>query len=142
MTLRNALYYPHTRVKREEPLKSALLYWDEVYVIAPREDYEPNYKSRNAAEAFSDIGRCHYPTEAEKMQAHEIVLDFVEPPLPPAFMYHSEASPEDMYSTYPRKLLPKTLEVLEDARMAIASSGPRGCVCVSFNRIQPDEHHR
>lgn len=126
MTLRSALYYPHTRVNSEELLKSALLYWDELYVIAPWEGYEPDYESRGAAEAFSVIGRCHYPTEAEKMQAHEIVLDFVERPLPSAFMYHSEASLEDMYSMYPKKLLPETWKILEDARMAMGSSGPRG----------------
>lgn len=120
------MYYPHTRVNSEELFKSALLYWDELYVVAPWPHFEPEYKSAEFAEAFSIIGHCHYPTEAEKRQAHEIVLDFVQRPLPPAFTYRAEAPEEEMYSMYPRKLLSETWEILEDARMALGSNGPRG----------------
>jgi len=41
--VRSALYYPHTEIKSENLFKTALLLWDQVYVIAPWPNYEPRY---------------------------------------------------------------------------------------------------
>jgi hypothetical protein len=51
--MRSALYYPHTQIKSEHLLKTSLLLWDKVSVIAPWEHYLPNFDNPIAAEAFA-----------------------------------------------------------------------------------------
>jgi hypothetical protein len=43
MAMRSALYYPHTDIRSETLMKSALLTWDRVHTIFPYKEYKPNY---------------------------------------------------------------------------------------------------
>lgn len=122
--MRSALYYPHTQVKSEELLKTALLLWDNLYVIAPWPGYSPQYDLPHANEAFSIIGRCHYPSDEEKRRAHEVVEDLVARPLPPAFSYSPANQDRETYDIYPQKLLPDTVEMLRERGMSV-EVGPR-----------------
>jgi hypothetical protein len=122
--MRSALYYPHTQVKSEELLKTALLLWDNLYVIAPWPEYRPQYDLHQANEAFSIIGRCHYPSDDEKRRAHGVVEDFVARPLPAAFSYTPGGQDSETYDIFPQKLLPDTVEMLRERRMS-AEMGPR-----------------
>jgi hypothetical protein len=116
--MRSALYYPHTEIRSESLLKTALMLWDRLYVIVPWEDYAPNYSSALAARSFELIGKCHFPSLAEKKQAHELVEDFATRPLPKAFNYVSAHDPNEIYEVYPQKLLPETWNTLQQAGLA------------------------
>ena len=118
--MRSALYYPHTKVQSEQLLKTALLLWDNLYVIVPWVGYQPLYDLPQANEAFSIIGRCHHPREEEKKRAHDVVRDFLRRPLPPAFSYSPAADDIETYEIYPQKLLPDTVEMLRKRGMSAA----------------------
>jgi hypothetical protein len=116
--MRSALYYPHTEIRSESLMKTALMLWDRLYVIVPFEDYKPHYGSSEAAEGFEIIGKCHTPSKLEKQQAHELVEDFATKRLPEAFSYLSVKCPEEAYEVYPQKFLPETFEILQQAGLA------------------------
>src|SRR6185312_9916808 len=116
--MRSALYYPHTKVRSEQLLKTALMFWDNLYVIAPWPTYRPDYDLPHANEAFSIIGRCHYPSDAEKKRAHDSVNDFLKRPLPRAFFYSSADEDIETYDIYPEKLLHETVEMLRERGMS------------------------
>jgi hypothetical protein len=99
-------------------MKTALMLWDRIYVIAPFDDYRPHYESIEASRSFEIIGKCHYPSDDEKMQAHDLVEDFATRGLPEAFSYFSAQSPDEIYEVYPQKFLPKTWETLQQAGLA------------------------
>jgi hypothetical protein len=116
--MRSALYYPHIEIRSESLLKTALMLWDRLYVIVPWDNYTPNYRSPEAKKSFELIGKCHFPSDDEKKQAHELVEDFATRPLPEAFSYVSSQSPQEIYEVYPQKLLPKTWDTLQQAGLA------------------------
>jgi hypothetical protein len=116
--MRSALYYPHTTVSSTQLLKTSLLLWDNLYVIVPWPHYQPRYRTREAADAFTVIGKCHYPSADEKAHAHELIEDFVKRPLPPAFSYSLTRNRRDVYDIYPEKLLPKTVAMLRERGMS------------------------
>ena len=118
MTMRSALYYPHTEIRSGKLMKTALMLWDRIHVIVPFDGYVPNYQSKEAKRSFELIGNCHCPTEDEKKHTHELVEDFATRGLPESFSYFSVQSPEEIYEVYPQKLLPKTWTVLEQAGLA------------------------
>jgi hypothetical protein len=114
--VRSALYYPHTEIRSEALLKTALLLWDKVSVIAPWPGYQPKYSTSSAAEAFDLVGKTHYPSEGQKRKAHELVEDFATRQLPASFMYRSSEG-NDRYEVYPQKLLPETWRILQQANL-------------------------
>ena len=117
--MRSAVYYPHTKIRNESLLKTALLLWDELHVIVPWESYAAKPSPILEAEAFELIGRTHCPTEDEKRQVHDLVEDFATRPLPPEFRLHTaESEDDDDYEMFAHKLLPETWEILQDASMA------------------------
>jgi hypothetical protein len=126
MSIRSALYYPHTKIQSEALFKTALLLWDKLHIIAPSPRYIPNYSSRAQNEAFELIGRCHYPSDKEKQQTHELVEDFATRPLPDAFSYRAANGSTAIYEVYSDKLLPETWQVLHEAGLAGRRSGLRG----------------
>jgi hypothetical protein len=126
MNMRSALYYPHTKIRSEALLKTALLLWDELHIVAPRQHYRPRYDSTEQNEAFEIIGRCHYPTEIEKHQTHDLVEDFATRRLPDAFTYRASDTSTEHYAVYGEKLLPETWRVLQEANLAAQTGGPRG----------------
>lgn len=113
--MRSAFYYPHTEIRSESLLKTALLLWDEIHVIAPFPRYEPEYSNPLFQRAFEVIGKCKVPTTSQKANAHELIEDFVTRPLPAEFAFRNlSPRPErKIYEIYPQKLLRKTWELLE-----------------------------
>lgn len=142
--MRSAIYYPHTEIKSESLLKTALLLWDDVRAIAPWPDYQPSYKTDSAREAFELVGKMHYPSDAQKRKAHALVEDFATRGLPEAFMYRPSdpnVGDKDRYEIYPEKLLPETWKVLQDADLVgknrlsnsdYAATGPTGLSLMSL----------
>jgi hypothetical protein len=130
LAMRSALYYPHTEIESRNLLKTALLLWDQVYIIAPWPGYQPHYGSQEESEAFEVIGQCHFPTEDEKRHAHELVEDFATRALPDAFTLpglHKELKlpgidkqndQMEFYEISTQKLLPETWKLLGDCGLA------------------------
>ncbi len=121
--MRSALYYPHTEIKKESLLKTALLLWDEIHVIAPWKDYKPAYPNSLHREAFDVIGKCRVPTDEEKQEAHEMILDFATRPLPPAFSFKAAPGAEnEVYEMYPQKLADMTWQMLGVGGLGVVGS--------------------
>ena len=106
--MRSAIYYPNFEVRDPSVLRTALLMWDELHVIAPFKGLLPYYPDQGFAEAWELIGRTMVPDHAQKEKAHEDLVDFARRPLPADAYYRVESPPEDFYDIYPQKLLPKT----------------------------------
>jgi hypothetical protein len=141
VSMRSAFYYPHTEIRNEAVIKTALLLWDEIHVISPWDQFRPHGEEQNpwAAQAFEVIGRRHVPTEAEKLEAHEIIEDFLsQTRLPPAFTFTSaimnaprtntlrrsvDPYSYGRYEIYSEKLLYKTWSLLRSSSLA---GEPRG----------------
>ena len=83
--MRGALYYPHTTIRSEELLKTSLLLWDKVTVIAPWDHFRAGYTDRVVEEAVELIAEYHYPSDDEKTQAHKLIEDLITRPLPKLF---------------------------------------------------------
>lgn len=116
--MRLALYYPHTEIQSVDLLRSALLLWDEIAVVAPWDGYRPTYQHPDFQRAFELIGRCLVPSETVRKKTHEFVEDFATRQLPPAFRYAAVEDPSEAYEVYPQKLLPETWGLLQDAGLA------------------------
>ena len=78
-------------------------------------DLEPS--STVEAAAFELIGRKLYPSDAEKLLAHEMIEDFVSRPLPRAFFLEPDRAGHD-YEMFAHKLLPRTWDLLESSQLA------------------------
>ena len=85
--------------------------WDKVEVMVPGKWFQPYYQDRDIAAAMELIGKPHVPTEKEKAEAHQRVLDFAEEGLPNAFFCNSG---DKLLEIYPQKVLPGTWETLAD----------------------------
>jgi hypothetical protein len=116
--MRSAMYYPYTEIQSESLMKTSLMLWDRVYVIAPFDGFKPNYASKEAQECFDLIGECHCPSPDEKLRTHELVADFATRRLPESFSYVSKDSPHEIYDVYPQKFLPETWKLLNEAGLA------------------------
>ncbi len=116
--MRSALYYPHTEIRSEALLKSALLLWDKVYTIAPNPGYQPYYESRLFQEAYTLIGKTHEIGDDEKALAHSIIEDFATRPLPHAFSFESSREGAPIYELYPEKFFPETWQLLQEAGLS------------------------
>jgi hypothetical protein len=118
-TIKSALYYPNTELQSAALLRTSLLLWDEVHFIFPDPCYKPFYGDKTQfARAYELIGRPHYPSTAEKTEAHELIVDFATRPLPEALFYRDPGSNLDDVSIFPEKFLDETWSVLEEAKLA------------------------
>jgi hypothetical protein len=116
--LRSALYYPHTTIRSQELLKTALLLWDKVKIIAPWHHFRTEYTEPTTQEAVELIGEYHYPSDDEKKQAHLLIEDLITRPLPKPFYFEPEEQGRADYAMYYQKLLPDTWRMLRDAQLA------------------------
>lgn len=116
--MRSAVYYPHTNIRSQSLLKTALLLWDEIKVIVPWRGYHLEHSSSLEADAFHLVGRKLNPTEAEKRQLHEFVEDFASRELPRQFYLQMARGDERDYEMFANKLLPETWDMLKRAGMA------------------------
>ena len=86
-------------------------------MIVPWPGYDLEPSSKVEAAAFELIGRKLYPSDAEKLLAHEMIEDFVSRPLPRAFFLEPDRAGHD-YEMFAHKLLPRTWDLLESSQMA------------------------
>lgn len=118
LQMRSALYYPHTEIKSENLLKTALLLWDRLEFIVPWHNYKPTYADAKFSEAIELIGSNRYPSDSEKRQAHEIIEDFATRKLPEPFYYRTTSRSHEDYEVYPQKLAYETWQMLEQLQLA------------------------
>lgn len=117
LSMRTALYYPHTKIQSEGLLKTALLLWDRLEFIVPSPNHKPHYTNKQVSEAIELIGVQRHPSEEEKRELHAQIEDFATRPLPPAFYYRPAHPDYREYAVYPEKLLPETWDLLQQAQL-------------------------
>jgi hypothetical protein len=118
--MRSALYYPHTTVKNEHLIKTALLLWDRLEYIVPNPHFRPRYKRRDLARAMELVGARHVPSGDEKQEVHNRLKEAVSRKLPPQFYFSSrfDRGSVEHYEIYPEKLFPESWELLYQARLS------------------------
>lgn len=112
--MRSALYYPHTEVKSDALVRSALLTWDRLEFIVPRQEYKPHYANRDMAEAMELIGHRRVPDQAEQDELYKLLEDLIESGTPETFTYQTEARLDERYEIWPEKLLNRSWSLLEE----------------------------
>jgi hypothetical protein len=118
--MRSTLYYPHTTVKNEDLINTALLLWDRLEYIVPDPFFQPHYKRRDLATAIELVGVQRIPNEHEKQEAHARLKEVVSRKLPPQFYFsrRPEQNAAEHYEIYPEKLLDESWELLRQARIS------------------------
>jgi hypothetical protein len=122
--MRSALYYPHTNVRNEGLIKTALLLWDRLEYIVPWPDFRARYPNRRLAKAMDIIGAAHCPNDDEKQEMHLRLGQFLNRRLPPQLYFRRQRRNPDgphfqePYEMYPQKLLPDSWRLLQEARIA------------------------
>ena len=131
-----ALYYPHVSMSADL-FKNALFLWDRIEYIAPDEYFRPWYQDAELNEAVGRFAERHVPSDQEKQQVNEAIIDLLKLPLPGWF--YVEDLPEDCrYSFYPEKLFPDTWERLRSENLAapvgrgFETSAPLGLAIMSL----------
>ena len=114
----SALYYPHTKIRNESMLKSALLLWDEIHTIVPWPGYRIEGGPDLEIEAFDLVGRALYPSQQEKQRLHRLVEDFIQRPLPPAFYLREHSADREVHELFKHKILHETWHLLQESGMA------------------------
>jgi len=124
--MRSALYYPHTSIRNEQLVKTALLLWDRLEYIVPWSHFRARHGSAAIQRAMELIGTPHCPDQDEKRETHTRLKELVSPRLPPQFYlnrqrgYRREAS-----STSPfQKCSPRPRRT---ARSKMKSESLRAC---------------
>jgi hypothetical protein len=111
--MRTALYFPHTEVRSEGVVRTALLTWDTLEYIAPFPNYRPSYRNRNMARAMELIGEPRIPKSAEQKRVHEFVEDLLQQGVPETFKYSpADGSRTPEYEIWPQKLAEETWDLL------------------------------
>jgi hypothetical protein len=118
--VRSALYYPHTSIRNEQLVKTALLLWDRLEYIVPWPHFHADHGSPIIQRAMELIGASHCPDQDEKRETHTRLKEFVSRSLPPQFYFNRERRyrHEDHYEIYPDKLFPESWRLLQEARMS------------------------
>lgn len=114
----SALYYPHTKIRSEEILKTALLLWDEIHTIVPWEHYSIEAGPPEELEAFDLIGQKLCPSAAEKQHLHALIEDFISRPLPTSFFLRDDEDGSETYEMFKHKILGDTWRLLREAGLA------------------------
>jgi len=113
--MRSALYFPHTRVRSESLVRTALLQWDHLEFISPDLDYRPSYEDPVIAEAMELIGKPRTTNSEDRKRMHEFVEEFLDNlDFPDAFQYLTSVSEEDVnvFRIMAEKLAPETWKLL------------------------------
>lgn len=130
--MRRAVYYPHTQIRNEKFLKTALLLWDEVQFLSPSDQFSFEGANATEIEALEILCRPHVPTESEKTLVHRKIVDLLANPLPE--WLSTKAIPKSIssgrkikefsgYSLYTEKLDQRTWNILEAANL-LELNGP------------------
>jgi hypothetical protein len=112
----SALYYPHTAIRSQGLIKTALLLWDEVACIVPQRNWplEKPFSDKALNEAVELLVKRHVPSLAEKRQAHRDVDEFIHEEGSRLLLNHplGRGYP-NRYLMYPNKFLRGTWIELE-----------------------------
>src|SRR6266436_320865 len=121
--MHTALFYPHTKLRKQDFTKTALLLWDKVNYISPFKNYKPIYKDPLLAEAAEMLAVEHVPSEEEKEQAHIEIEKLVKSNLPEWFLFKPE-NHNLSYEIMPEKLLPQTWRMLLETKFVKQNGTP------------------
>jgi hypothetical protein len=108
----SALYFPHTEVRSESLVKTALLTWDKLETIIPDHYYRPQY-SGPTARAMEIIGSPRPPSDDDRRQVHALVEELIEQGVPETFTYRPDRYDPD-YEMWQSKLWNRTWRLLEE----------------------------
>jgi len=117
--IQSALYYPHTRVREKEFLKTSLLLWDQLVYISP-DGYTPQYPDKQMSQVMELLGKRLIPGQETKSAAHAAILELVKSGIPPWLIDRFRSESEDYY-IFRDKLLPDTWNELQ--RMDLLRGG-------------------
>jgi hypothetical protein len=98
-------------------MKLALLLYDKIEFITPNKHTSGHYDSPLMSEAAEIVVKPHVPTQSEKEEAHNKIIDLITSDLPDWFVFN----PNDqnlIYNVYPQKLLPKTWDAINEMHYA------------------------
>jgi hypothetical protein len=112
--MRAALYYPHTEIRSESLIRSALLTWDRLEYIVPYQGYTPHYDNRDIAEAVELIGAPVAPSDLERRAVHDQLEELIAKGVPEPFRYNGDGMRGQDYEMWPQKLLPETWRMLRE----------------------------
>lgn len=107
-----ALYYPHVNMSKDL-FKNALFLWDKIEYISPGGFFEPNYSDVELGEAVHSLTERYVPTNKEKQQANDAIIDLLKQPLPHWF-FVKDLPNHLRYGLYTEKFNPDTWERLEE----------------------------
>lgn len=113
--MHTALYFPHTEVRSEQLVRTALLQWDRLEYISPFGGYHPPYQDREMAEAMELIGTGRSPSEEELKEVHGHIEELLKDGVPEVFLYSPSNGRETPdYELWPQKLAWETWQLLHD----------------------------
>lgn len=120
-----ALYYPHTRVDNPSIIKNALLLWDSLETIVPRQQRGPrSTPSREIEEASEIIVKARRPSGAERQVAHDELGKLLDTGLIQRLVADSPSHvARRQYRVYPDKFLMGTWNQLEARGLALLDDG-------------------
>jgi hypothetical protein len=118
----NALYYPHTDVTSLVILKNALVLWDSLETIVPRQGWLPRRikGDRLLNEAIDLVIRPRVPTPAERAEAHETLKGMISTGFVRTLLTSAPRGwgREREFLIYPEKFLASTWEMLKSDNLA------------------------
>ena len=125
--MRSALYYPHTDVRSEALMKSALLTWDKLHSIIPHEGYRPDYgDNRMMADAWELIGEGLVAKPDEQKIAHANIEEMLQTGLPLEFNFLANQDRTGAtYEIWPQKFAIETWHLMQ-AHQLTPSQLPNG----------------
>lgn len=114
MAMNSALYYPHTDVRSEDLMKSALLTWDKLHTIIPHQGYKPDYgNNKMMAEAWELIGEGLVAKPDEQQLAHDSIAETLRTGLPMDFQFLAAKDRKIRpYEIWPQKFAAKTWDLM------------------------------
>lgn len=113
-----ALYYPTTEIHSSEILKTALLLWDSLDCIVPfkSDDY---WGPEELQEAHELVVKPVLPSEIQKKNAHELILQLATSDVPEKYLIPEEDRGPLAYRIYPQKLFEDSFEALNETRFTV-----------------------
>ena len=119
VSIRSAIFYPHSGVRTLDMLKTGLLLWDEIQFIAPDEHLQPQAPwdvwpedPMIVGQAIELLLKRHVPTDDEKERTHETVEMLINSDLGDRLAGEGAAN---AYLIYPQKFSEKTWRLLRRA---------------------------
>jgi hypothetical protein len=111
-----ALYYPHVNISKDL-FKNALFLWDKIEYISPGGFFEPNYSDIELGQAVRSLTERYIPTNEEKKQANDAIIDLLKHPLPDWF-FVKDLPNHLRYGLYSEKFNPDTWKRLKEEGLA------------------------